>query len=155
MPLLKGIERCEYISKVMDDINHLVWVKDKDNNLIFANSLAFDFFKKMRKNGDIKCPIEIEGYEEDKTTKIQVDDNEIWLQYSSMPIFTGNSLFEGTLVIASDITERRIKGNEVSKIIDGKIDAWKKEQDIRALKLEQNNKEMYEMLNLDINGAMV
>jgi hypothetical protein len=155
MPLLKGIERCEYISKVMDDINHLVWVKDKDNNLIFANSLAFDFFKKMSKNDSIKCPIEINGYEENKTTKIQVEENDMWLQYSSMPIFTEGSSIEGTLVIATDVTERRIKTNQVSRIIDSKIDEWKKEQEIRALRLERNNKEMYEMLNLDINGAMV
>ena len=57
MALLKGIERCEYISGVMDNIHYIIWVKDKDDNLIFANKTAFELFKKFSANDSIECPV--------------------------------------------------------------------------------------------------
>jgi len=149
MKLLKGIDRCNYISKVLDNINYLIWVKDSEDNLIFANNTAFNFFKRMTKNEIIKCPVNIDGHEENKSIKIKIDNKDIWLQFSSMPINIENhESFKGILVFAYDITKRREKENEVSRILDEKIGKWKQEQDERALRLEENNKEMYAMLNL-------
>jgi PAS domain-containing protein len=158
MKLLKGLDRCKYISKVIDNINYLVWVKDHDNHLLFANEAAFKFFKKMSHEKEIiKCPLDINGFEERKNMKIIIDKQDIWLQISSMLVNIEddeNKIFKGILIFAYDITIRKQKEDEVSRILDKKIDVWKEEKRKRSLQLDENNKEMMRMFNLsDLTGV--
>ncbi|MBU0777871.1 hypothetical protein KKF82_06400 [Patescibacteria group bacterium] len=148
MALLKGIERCEYISKVIDDIDFLIWVKDKDDNLIFANKPAFDFFRKLNRENVLICPIKMEECEKDKEIKLNIEGNNLWIRFSSMPIHN-----EKVLVIADDITDQKENETRVSEILDKKILEWKIEREERFKRLDRNNQEMFEMLNLMKNSG--
>jgi len=146
MALLKGIERCEYISGVMDNIHYLVWIKDKEGNLIFANKTACELFKEFGVGNILECPVETNGNEKDEVVKLKIDGDDLWLRYSSMSVLANG--YDCILVLANDITEFKEKEIKVSKILDEKISEWKEEKEVRSRRLEKNNQEMYAMLNL-------
>ena len=149
MTLLKGLERCEYISKVVDDINYLIWVKDEDDNLIFANKAAFEFFKSISGGDVIKCPVEIKGHEDNQEIKICTNDEcDVWLRFSSMPVYSEERNLDGILIIANDITKEKESVMKVSEIIDRRIVEWNKEKEERTRKLDENSQTIFEMLSL-------
>jgi len=152
MALLKGIERCEYISGVMDNIHYIIWVKDKDDNLIFANKTAFELFKKFSDNDSIECPVETNNSEKNGIVELKFNDNSVWLEFSILPVYQDG--YDCILVLANDITESKNNEIKLSKILDGKIIKWKEEKEERFNRLRENNQEMYAMLNLTDNGTL-
>jgi hypothetical protein len=146
MTILKGIERCQFISDMLDESHYLIWAKDMSNNLIFVNKPAFDLFKKLSMNGSLVCPIEIKENSVDKEAHITIDDVDIWLGYSSTVITNEGSNF--ILILAKDITDKKKDMMDLSETLDRKISEWNEEKRERLQKIDKRDKEMIEVLNL-------
>lgn len=143
--MIKGLDRCRYISETIDEIDQMIWVKDKNNNLLFSNKAAMNFFEKLNENGIIKCPIDINSYHKDK----EVEINGKWLRYSSIPVHESSNFPEGILIMADDITEEKEEEARVLNILNEKLIQWGKEKKARAERLSDVNKNIYNSLDID------
>jgi hypothetical protein len=145
MAILKGLERCMYISDIIDMSDYLVWSKDMSGNLLFVNKKAFDVFKKLSSNDIIECPFNITDNSENNEDKIELDNKDMWLRYSSEIVDKSDG--KKILVVAKDITEEKKKEQQLEKVLDEKILEWKKEERERSERIDKSNKEVYRILN--------
>ncbi len=146
MTILKGIERCKFISEILDNSHYLIWAKDIEGNLLFVNKPAFELFKEISSNGYLECPIEIKTDSKNEEAKINIDGNDVWLGYSST-IITKDDGSKYILLLAVDITEEKEEMMEISKHLDEKISEWNKEKEERLKKIDERNKEMFDILS--------
>jgi Zn-finger protein len=145
MTILKGLERCKYISDILDESDYLVWSKDMNGNLLFVNKKAFNVFKQLNKNGFISCPFNITENVENIDCKIEIDGREVWVRYSSEILYKKNEY--NILIVAKDVTEEKMKEKEIEKILDQKISDWQKEEQERSARIDKSNKEVFKILN--------
>ena len=134
-----------YISDIIDMSDYLVWSKDMSGNLLFVNKKAFDVFKKLSSNDIIECPFNITDNSENNEDKIELDNKDMWLRYSSEIVDKSDG--KKILVVAKDITEEKKKEQQLEKVLDEKILEWKKEERERSERIDKSNKEVYRILN--------
>jgi PAS domain-containing protein len=149
MAILKGIERCEFISDILDNSDYLIWSKDMDGNLLFVNRRAFDVFKRVSTDDCIECPLDIRSSDDNKECSVFVKGEQLWLRYSSTLIKREGEDY--ILVIARDITEEKKKRIEISEMLDEKISEWKREDREKTRKINETNREIFQILSL-VNG---
>lgn len=141
--LLSGIERQVFVTKVLDDISLMVWVKDRNNNLIFLNKHASNKLFDCDSVSDItkeKCPLSCQAQkvctqEEQVIEQIKIRGEDVWLNCKKIPINESG----GMVVFAEDITDRIKKENVILEKLNTKIEGWKSK---RKLSIEKSNEEM-------------
>ena len=138
--LISGIEKQVLVTNILDDISVMIWIKDRNNNLLYINN----YVEKLLFNGKIgditreKCPLSCK-MSEVSTTKVNVlesvviDGKELWLDCKKVPIDGG-----GTIIFAEDVTQKILNERKVMKVLDDKIDGWKKKRE-EKIKVNKNS----------------
>ena len=141
--LLSGIERQVFVTKVLDDISLMVWVKDRNNNLIYLNKYASNKLFNCDSVSDItkeKCPLSCQAQkvctqEEQVIEQVEIKGEQVYLNCRKVPINDSG----GMVVFAEDITDRIKKENVILEKLNTKIEGWKTK---RKLSTKKSNKEM-------------
>lgn len=142
MSMLKGLDRCQYVSSIVDEIDVLMWVKDDSDNIIFLNKAAKKFFKELSEDGEVRCPIDVNGIHENE--EVQMAGR--WLKFSSVHVDGIDKAPKGIFIIAKDVTKEKNEELETLKLLDEKIQNWERERNARAERIEVHNRVISEML---------
>ena len=147
--LLSNIEKQSFLMEVLDELDIMIWIKDKDGNLIYINNMAKNALFNCTNDKDIdftKCPLscnvsDIVEKKEDVIEKVFCCGEEIFLNCQKIPLKQNNG---GMMIIAEDITEKVLENEKNVKLLNIRIDEWK---DRRKLKNDESSKSINKILS--------
>ena len=144
--LLSNQEKQLFLTNAVDELSIMVWIKDKDGNLIYLNKIAMKTLFKCTDEQDIKlnkCPL--------KCNKDNIIDDEPIIEeiiYNNKVMYLKSRRFllqNGDIFVSSeDITNEIIEEQQKVKLLNNKIDKWK---DRREIKSKESNDIINNLLN--------
>ena len=144
--LLSSIERQQFLTSIIDELDIMIWIKDSSNNLLYLNksSMRNIFNCNKRSNVNVKeCPLKgnlasIVKEEVHLIEEVVIRDKKMFLKCRKIPLDGGNML-----VLAEDITESMIERKKDVSLLNKKLETWSMKNDIRSKK---SNKKINDIL---------
>jgi len=129
--LIPNIEKQVFLPHVIDNLEVMIWIKNKNGNLIYLNNSA----KQNLFDGDIdsnECPLSCSMSDMVETTEDVIErfilhDEEKFLRCKKIPLDN-----EGMMVIAEDITNMVNVNEKAVKVLNDKIDQWKEKRERKS-----------------------
>jgi len=134
--LISNMEKQVLLPEIIDNLGIMVWIKNKENRLIYLNNEAKRNLFHTTKDSDVdpkECPLscnvsDIVTEKVDVIESVYIDGIERFLKCSKIPLDIG------MMVIAEDITNKVADNDKAVKVLNDRIDEWKKQREIKSEK---------------------
>lgn len=144
---------CYLVGRILDNVDYLIWIKNKDDEFVYANKTACEvlFMCDQEKIPQCKMSTEATSYENKKRVveeRIRLKGGgELWIEASKLPIDEEGLM----LTIAKDITEQKQHEIELENALKQKIEEFETERREQTELLDIKERELMSVLE-DIKG---